>query len=306
MYQRIIKSLLWGAVQAIIHSGTLTHIHSPFTYIHFYSHTLTFSFHIHTYFSHTHIYSPFTYIHTSLTHTYILLSHTYILLSHTYILLSHTYIFLSHTYILLSHTYIFLSHTYILLSHTYIFFRHIHSIYMYVKGEYMCVWEKNVCMCKENVCMWEREYSGNGRQIASTIGPILADMRCCRTRLSLGIGEKIMGQSRADYKTLLADRRLFSMGQSRLKAVARAAGLVCSCVYLSSARVSFVTGGPLLEWRRSAAWEKDSEVNFKSWGAFGGTVLKRNTSAAKSKLFNLFNAQCSVVWCFKSHEVYSF
>ncbi len=102
-------------------------------------------------------------------------------------------------------------------------------------------------MCKENVSVCEREYSGNGRQIASTLGPILAEMRRCRTRLSLGIGEKIMGQSRADYKTLLADRRLFSTGQSRLKAVVRAAGLVCSCVYLSSARVSFVTGGPLLE-----------------------------------------------------------
>ncbi len=217
------------------------------------SHTHTFSFHIHIF----------------------LLSHTYILLTHTYIS-TLTHLHSPFTYIHSSLTHIYSPFTYIYFLQTYI-----HSIYMYVKGEYMCVREKNVCTCKENVCMWEREYSGNGRQIASTLGPILAEMRRCRARLSLGIGEKIMGQSRADYKTLLADRWLFSMGKSRLKAVVRAAGLVCSCVYLSSARVSFVSGWPLLEWRRSAAWEKYLEVNFKSWGAFGGTVLKRNTSAAK-------------------------
>ncbi len=284
------------------------------------SHTHTFSFHIHTYFSLTHIHSPFTYIHTSLSHTYILLSHTYILLSHTYILLSHTYILLSHTYILLSHTYILLSHTYILLSHTYIllshtyillshtyiFFRHTYILYICMWKENICVWEKNVCMWEKYVCMWEREYSGNGRQIASTLGPILADMRRCRTRLSLGIGEKIMGQSRADYKTLLADRRLFSMGQSRLKAVVRAAGLVCSCVYLSSARVSLVTGGPLLEWRRSAAWEKDWRLTLNPEERSAAQFWRGILQLQKSKLFNLFNAQCSVVWCFKCHEEYSF
>ncbi len=84
----LVYILVWGAVQAIIHSG-------PLTYIYLLSYSHTFSFHTHTFSFHIHIFS--------LILTYILLSHTYFLLSHTYIFtLSHTYILLSHTYILLS------------------------------------------------------------------------------------------------------------------------------------------------------------------------------------------------------------
>ncbi len=60
-------------------------------------------------------------------------------------------------------------------------------------------------------------------QLASTLGAVLAEMRHCR--LSLDIGGKIMGQSRADStKRFWLTAGFFYLGRSRLKAVVRAAG----------------------------------------------------------------------------------
>uniref|UniRef100_A0AAZ1XT04 G-protein coupled receptors family 1 profile domain-containing protein n=1 Tax=Oreochromis aureus TaxID=47969 RepID=A0AAZ1XT04_OREAU len=119
------------AVQAKIHSFTLTHIHSSLTHIYFHSHIHIFSVfhsHTHTFFFHTHIFSlSHTYIFT-LTYIYFH-SHIHTFFFHIHIFsLSHTYIF-TLTYIYFhSHIHIFSLYFYIHSSFTHIYFHsHIHT-----------------------------------------------------------------------------------------------------------------------------------------------------------------------------------
>ncbi len=95
---------LWGAVQAIIHSGTLTHIHSPFTYIYFCTHTHIHSPYTHIHSPYTHIHSPYTHIHSPYTHihspyTHIHSPYTHIHSPYTHIHSPYTHIHSPYTHI---------------------------------------------------------------------------------------------------------------------------------------------------------------------------------------------------------------